>query len=94
MKGWIKDVDEDHVAFVHGTSGDDLDTIATYCREKGEGTHKGDMKHAARVDGTVIMAWCNAHGMTWDMFFRDEALQNQFLNDPENEAFRIWKGRI
>jgi hypothetical protein len=94
MRAWIKDVDEDHVAFVHATSGTDLDTLATYCKEAGDVKQASDWKHAASVDGTVIMAWCNKLGIEWNEFFNDQKLVNQFLNDPENGVFRIWKGRV
>lgn len=94
MRAWIQDVDEDHVAMVHGVAGEDLDTLATYCREKGEGRQSSDFKHAMSVDGAVIMDWCNKRGIAWDKFFRDQSLVNKFLNDPDNESFRIWKGRV
>lgn len=94
MRAWIQDVGQDDLAFVHGVSGQDLDTIATYCREKGEAKQSGDWKHAARVDGTVIMDWCNKRGYTWSQFFNDPKLINRFLDDPANDVFRIWKGRI
>lgn len=93
MRAWMQDVDEDSVALVHGVSGEDLDTIATYCREASGDKQASDFKHAARVDGAVIMAWCNKRGIPWDKFFRDDKLVNEFLNDQENAAFRIWKGR-
>lgn len=94
MRAWVQDIDEDNVAFVHGVSGEDLDTLATYCREAGEAKQSSDFKHAARVDGAVIMAWCNARGIGWDQFFRDDKFVNAFLDDPQNGSFRIWKGRI
>jgi hypothetical protein len=95
QKAWIEDIDDDHVAFVHATSGADLDTLATYCREKSS-AHKsgGDMKHVASVDGTVILDWCNKRGLTFGQFMRDEAIITQFLDDPTNAIFRVWKGRV
>lgn len=95
QKAWIEDIDDDHVAFVHAASGADLDTLATYCKEAGENHRSGgDMKHVARVDGAVIIDWCNRRGLTFGQFMRDEALQTRFLNDPQNEPFRVWKGRV
>lgn len=95
MRGWIEELDDERTAFVHATTGADLDLVATYCREAGD-NHKagGDMKHAARVDGVVIIDWCNKRGITFGQFMRDEALITQFLNDPANEVFRIWKGTV
>ncbi|GAA5075480.1 hypothetical protein [Lysobacter panacisoli] len=94
-KAWIDVLDDERTAFVHAVSGEDLDTLATYCREAGD-THRtgGDMKHVARVDGAVIIDWCNKRGITFGAFMRDEALITQFLNDPQNDPFRIWKGRV
>lgn len=94
MRAWMQDVSEDEVALVHGVSGADLDILATYCREAGETTQKGDFRHAARVDGTVIMAWCNQRGIDWNQFFIDPKHAENFLNDPENAPFRIYKGRV
>lgn len=94
MRAWMEDVGEDEVALVHGVSGADLDVIATYCRETGDNSHKGDFKHAARVDGTVIMDWCNKRGIPWNQFFIDPKLAERFLDDPDNAPFRIWKGRV
>ena len=94
-KAWIEHVDDESMAFVHAVSGADLDTLATYCREAGE-NHKagGDMKHVARVDGAVIIDWCNKRGITFGQFMRDEALITKFLNDPQNDPFRVCKGRV
>lgn len=95
MRAWIKDVDEDTIAMVHGVSGEDLDTLATHCREASDAQKSGgDMKLAMTVDGTVILDWCNKRGVTWQQFMRDSALQVRFLDDPDNSVFRIWKGRI
>lgn len=92
---WIEDLGDQGTAFVHSVSGEALDSLATYCREKGD-AHKagGDWKHAASVDTTVIIDWCTKRGVTFNRFMRDEALQNAFLNDPDNAVFRIWKGRV
>lgn len=94
MKAWIQDIDEDHVAFVHGTSGEDLDTLITHNRERSEQGHSDDWKLAASVDGTVIMDWCNKRGVTWAQFMQDSALQTRFLDDPDNGVFRVWRGKI
>lgn len=94
MRAWMQDVSADEVALVHGVSGADLDTVATYCREAGDAKQSSDWKHAMRVDGTVIMDWCNKRGIEWSQFMRDSVLQTKFLDDPDNAVFRIWKGRI
>lgn len=94
-KAWIETAGDDALAFMHGISGRDLDTLATYAREAAD-AHKasGDMKHVMSVDQTVIIDWCNKRGVSFKQFIRDEALQTRFLDDPDNATFRIWKGRI
>lgn len=94
-KAWIEDIDDEHMAFVHATSGDDLDTLATYCREAGD-AHRagGDLKHVASVDSAVIIDWCNKRGITFQQFMRDQDLLTKFLDDPVNAPFRVWKGRV
>lgn len=94
MKAWIQGIDEDSVAFVHGTSGEDLDALIKHCRERSEQKQSSDFKLAASVDGVVIMDWCNKRGIGWAQFMNDSALQVKFLDDPDNDVFRIWKGRI
>jgi hypothetical protein len=94
MKAWIQDIDEDTVAFVHGTSGEDLDTLVTHCRESSDFKQSSDWKLAASVDGTVIIDWCNKRGITWAQFMGDQKIQIRFLDDPDNGVFRVWKGRI
>lgn len=94
-KAWIEHVDDESMAFVHAVSGSDLDTLATYCREAGDAHRSGgDWKHAATVDTTVIIDWCNKRGVTFHRFMNDQDLQGKFLDDPANACFRVWKGRI
>lgn len=94
MKGWIEAVGDDAIAFVHGVSGRDLDTLIGYCKEKGEGKASDDMRHVMRVDEAVVMDWCNKRGVTFADLMRDQSLMNRFLDDPDNGAFRIWRGRV
>lgn len=95
MRAWMDELDDGSTVFYHGVSGQDLDTLATYCRERGEVERQGsDMKLAASVEGTVIMDWCNKRGITWSRFMNDQGLLARFLDDPENACFRVWKGRI
>jgi hypothetical protein len=94
-RAWVGELDEQHDVFYHGVSGSDLDSLITYCKEAGDAHHmRGDMKHVARVEQTVIMDWCNKQGVTFSQFMRDNALIDRFLNDPANVPFRVWKGRV
>lgn len=56
------------------------------------------MNHYARVDVIVLKNWCETRGIIknwWARLFEDEGkLFREFLNDPENEAWRTRKGKI
>lgn len=93
MRAWIREIDEDRDVHFHGTSGEDLDKVIQWCAEQTDPVG-ANFKHAARVDGAVIMGWCNKRGIEWGRFFREEPLQTAFLNDPDTAPFRIWKGRV
>ena len=52
----------------------------------------GDFYLAASVAPVVIHAWLNKRGLTMKDF-KYEVVDN-FLNDPDNSAFRVWKGKV
>ena len=54
----------------------------------------GDDKLVARVHPGVMHAWCAKRGVTFSQLMTDQALTKQFLEDPDNSNFRIWKGKI
>ena len=54
----------------------------------------GDDKLVASVHPGVIHAWCTKRGVTFSQMMCDQALTKQFLEDPDNSNFRIWKGKI
>ena len=60
--------------------------------------HKSEtMNHVASVDIVVIKNWMNQRGIYrnwWSEFNRDPKLVNEFLNDPDNAAWRTRKGKI
>jgi hypothetical protein len=97
MRAWIEDVDSQHEAIIHAVDKSQLDIIAEHCKSMHNDGHvqtgDGD-KLCMSADGFTIMAWCNTHGITWKEFFRDQAIQKRFIEDPDNSAFRIWKGRL
>jgi len=97
MRAWIEEVDDQHDAHIHAAEKSDLDLVATHCgalRSAGATkTLDGDW-HAMTCDGFTIMAWCNAKGVTWKEFFRDQTIQKRFIEDPDNAAFRVHTGRL
>lgn len=98
MRGWdIFKKDAKHDVLLHAVDKRDLDTIAKHCadlRATGQvSTPDGD-KLCMSADGFTIQAWCDAKGITWKEFFRDQKLQTRFIEDPDNAAFRVWTGRL
>jgi hypothetical protein len=53
-----------------------------------------DMKHAASIPNVLIEKYCNENGITFNEWMRDPSHIKRMLNDPQNEPFRIWKGRV
>lgn len=56
-------------------------------------TGMGD-RHAMRVPIIVIDAWARKKGLTYGNVMRDQSLLKQFVEDPENADFRVWKGNL
>lgn len=48
----------------------------------------------ASFDGAVLAAWAVKNGTTFGEVMNDDRLMKRFLNDPDNEKFRIKKGRV
>lgn len=61
-----------------------------------EGYHSTGMgdKHAAAVPIPVLVEWLQKRGKTFADWAQDRSLAKQFLEDPDNGVFRIWKGRL
>lgn len=47
-----------------------------------------DMKLVGYIPAVVV------EQMMRDGAFNDEAAMKRWLNDPQNECFRVWKGRV
>lgn len=74
----------------------DLDPIlekAAHLRDIG---HVGgsDMKHAASIPNVLIEKYCADNGITFQQWMREPIHIKRMLNDPQNQPFRIWKGRV
>lgn len=96
MKGFIHEVDAKHEQYIHTADKGDLDILAKHCsdlRAIGAGNGK-DEKLAMSCDGFTIQAWCDKKGVTWRNFFNNPELQNRFIEDPDNAAFRVWQGKL
>lgn len=96
MRFRFEQLDADTSVAIHEVDRADLEILADHCKamhNAGAGNGK-DEKLAMRADGFTILAWCNQRGVTWAEFFRDTKLQERFIEDPDNAAFRIWKGKL
>jgi hypothetical protein len=97
MRGFIDYENEHDGVLRHAVEKADLDTLAAHCKAlQSVGATKntqGDW-HVMSADAFTIQAWCDRAGVTWAQFFRDKTLQNRFINDPDNSAFRVHTGRI
>lgn len=53
-----------------------------------------EMKHAARIPNVVVEAYCNEQGVSFEQFMADPVHIKRVVQDPKNDAFRIWKGAL
>jgi len=97
IRAYIEAVDAQHDAYIHAVDKSELDIIAEHCKALQSAgltkTHDGDW-HAMTVHGWTIQAWCDKRGVTFRQFMRDKSLQDRFIHDPDNAAFRVHGGRI
>ena len=56
-------------------------------------TGMGD-KHAASIPIPVLVEWLTKRGKSFADWAQDRTLARQFLEDPDNSVFRIWKGNL
>jgi hypothetical protein len=93
----IVHADAHTVTTVNATDKADVDLVAAHCaalRSAGAVQNKDGDKLAASVPGWVINDWCTRKGITFRQFMQDRVIQDRFLMDPDNAAFRVWQGRI
>lgn len=60
------------------------------------GAHQTGMgdKHVASIPVPVLAEWAQKRGKAFSDVMQDDGLMKQFLEDPDNGVFRIWKGRL
>lgn len=56
-------------------------------------TGMGD-KHVASIPVPVLTAWAQQRGKAFADVIQDSRLMQQFLEDPDNGVFRVWRGRL
>lgn len=64
-------------------------------RRHNAGEHgSSEMKHAARLPNIIIEKYMNDHGVSFAEVMANPVHIKRMVEDPDNAAFRIWKGRI
>ncbi len=56
-------------------------------------TCMGD-KHVASIPIPVLTEWAARRGKSFADVVQDSGLMQQFLLDPDNSVFRVWKGHL
>ncbi len=74
----------------------DCTPIAEYAKAQHNAGFHGtsEVKHAARIPLVVVEHYCNTHGVTFADVMTDRAHMKRIVEDPVNEHFRIWKGKL
>ena len=74
----------------------DCTAIAEHCKAMHNEGHTGskDMRLAAKLPEVLVEKYCNDNGITFRDFLRDPAHARRMVQDPANDAFRIWKGAL
>lgn len=93
----IHDVQDDQFTVATNYSMAEIQRVADHAKAlHNDGLHTalGGDKLVASVHPAVIHQWCTARGITMSQFMCDQKLSKQFLEDPDNSAFRVWKGAI
>lgn len=81
---------------LHTGTTQDCTPIAEYAKALHNAGHVGskDMRLAASVPFVIVEKYLNDHNLTMQEFQRSPEHVKRLLNDPANDAFRIWKGRV
>ncbi|UOD28783.1 hypothetical protein INH39_25580 [Massilia violaceinigra] len=53
-----------------------------------------ELKHAARIPNVIVEQYCNDTGVSFEQFMADPVHIKRVVQDPKNDAFRIWKGAL
>jgi hypothetical protein len=81
----VSDEHDESLTFV---SRQNLEATFKSVAMKREATFDKDLKPVAEIPGVIV------EQMMRDGSWNDPAAIKKWLNDPQNECFRIWKGRV
>jgi hypothetical protein len=96
MAGRIEYDEWGRMVIVHETSLAAEKAVRDACVENHNARNFGssDLRYYGEVTPFMIQKYCDKTGVTWDQAFADPAHFRRILNDPENSAMRVWKGRV
>lgn len=57
-------------------------------------TGSSEMKHAAKIPYVIVEKYCNEQGIDLHEFLNNPAHIKRVVMNPDNDAFRIWKGAL
>lgn len=74
----------------------DCTPIAEYAKaQHNAGFHgSSEVKHAARIPNVIVEKYCNEQRITFEQFMGDPVHIRRVVQNPDNDAFRIWKGNF
>jgi hypothetical protein len=74
----------------------DCTPIAEACKAlHNEGVHgSSEVKHAAKIPYVVVEAYMNQQKISLHEFLNNPAHIRRVVMNPDNSAFRIWKGAL
>jgi hypothetical protein len=53
-----------------------------------------DMRLAASLPQVIVEKYCNERGINFQQFMNDPEHIKRVCNDPDNQMFRVWPGKI
>lgn len=74
----------------------DCTAIAEYAKQAQSLGNVGssDMKHAAKIPDVIINKYLNETGISYQELMSNPVHFRRICNNPDNAAFRIWRGQV
>ena len=95
MAQLLKVQDEDSLALLNVADMDKLRAMQDECARIKEHTNsKGDVTPVASIPWEMHQRFFDLNGITFSQYIRSPELRREFLNSPEVQGFRLWRGRV
>ena len=96
MAGRIEYDEWGRMVIVHETSVAAEMAVRDACVENHNAGNFGskDIRYYGEVTPLMLQTYCDKTGVTYAEAFRDPVHFRRILNNPENSAMRVYKGRI